>query len=47
MFLSERKGREDATGEVLAKEKAEIFIALVPRGEWNLRNYLLGEQRFL
>ena len=47
VFLSERKGKEDATGEVLAKEKVEIFIALVPRGEQNLRNYLLGEQRFL
>jgi len=34
VFLSEREGRGDATGDVLAKEKAEIFIALVPRAEW-------------
>ena len=46
VFLSEREGRGDATGDMLAKEKAEIFIALVPRAEWEF-DESFGEQRSL
>ena len=34
MFLKRRGGQGDATGEVLTKKKAEIFIVFVRRAEW-------------